>query len=267
MPSRAARLINFPVMHSLPKRHSEATSPPDVVPLFEFGGTKTDRYHVLLFPDCGLLGAMSHQKGPSRDGPDPMGPNILTPEATVELLERVKSGDGAALERLIQRCLQPLCRWAHGRLPPSARDMQDTADLVQDAVIAALRRLDVFEVRHQGALQAYLRQAVMNRIRDVIRRQKSRPQQAEFPDELEDHGASPLEQAIGAENMRRYDEALERLRPEDREAIVGRLELHYDYEQLALLLDKPSAAAARMAVTRAMRRLADELRHAATPSR
>lgn len=210
---------------------------------------------------------MSDQKRPSGDGPDPIGPNLLTPEATVELIERVKSGDSAALDRLIARCLQPLCRWAHARLPPWARDMQDTADLVQDAVIAAMRRLDVFEVRHQGALQAYLRLAVMNRIRDIIRRQASRPQKAELTDDLPDDGASPLEQAIGAQNIRRYDDALERLRPEDREAIIGRLELQYSYEQLALLLDKPSAAAARMAVTRAMRRLADELRHAATPSR
>ena len=33
-----------------------------------------------------------------------------------------------------------------------------------------LRNLKTFEYRHEGALQAYLRQAVMNRIRDEIRR-------------------------------------------------------------------------------------------------
>jgi RNA polymerase sigma factor (sigma-70 family) len=139
--------------------------------------------------------------------------------------------------------------------------MQDTADLVQDAVFSAMRRLEAFEARHQGALQAYLRLAVMNRIRDAVRQRQRRPQQTEFPEALEDRGASPLAQAIGAENLRRYDEAIQRLRPEDREAIIGRLEMQYSYEELTLVLNKPSAAAARMTVTRAMKRLADELRH------
>jgi RNA polymerase sigma-70 factor (ECF subfamily) len=196
--------------------------------------------------------------------PDPSDPNLLTPEATVDLLEQVKHGDQAALSKLLERCIPPLRRWARGRLPQSARGMQDTADLVQDAVFSAMRRIEAFEARHQGALQAYLRLAVMNRIRDAVRQRQRRPLQAEFPEVLEDHGASPLTQAIGAENLRRYDEAIQRLKPEDREAIIGRLELQYSYEELTLVLNKPSAAAARMTVTRAMKRLADELRHAPT---
>ena len=67
---------------------------------------------------------------------------------------------------------------------------------------------------------------------------------------------------IGAERRRQYDEALLRLRPADREAIVGRIELQYGYAELAVLLDKPTANAARVAVTRAMARLVDEMRHA-----
>jgi RNA polymerase sigma-70 factor (ECF subfamily) len=194
--------------------------------------------------------------------PDRPGAELLTPEATIELLERAKRGDGTALDVLLQRCIPALRRWARGRLPQSARGMQETADLVQDAVFSAMRRLDAFEARHQGALQAYLRLAVMNRIRDVIRQQKRRPQQMELMDALEDHGASPLEQVIGSENVSRYDAAVQRLKPEDREAIIGRLELQHSYEELAVVLNKPSAAAARMAVMRAMKRLADELRHA-----
>jgi RNA polymerase sigma factor (sigma-70 family) len=205
---------------------------------------------------------MEHRSGPppasSSSGP-------LTPEATVDLLEQVKRGDPAALDMLLQRCIEPLRRWARGRLPRSDRGMLDTSDVVQDAVFSALRRLEAFEARHQGALQAYLRLAVMNRIRDVIRQRRRRPTQTELPESLRDRGASPLEEVIGAENLRRYDDALQRLKPEEREAIIGRLELQYGYDELALVLNKPSAAAARMAVTRAMRRLADELHHAAIP--
>src|SRR5439155_9147952 len=93
----------------------------------------------------------------------------LAPEETLELLDRFKGGDDAALEQLLERCMPPLRRWAHGRLPSAARGMLESADLVQDTVLAAMRRLDAFEWRHQGSLQAYLRNALMNRIRDVMR--------------------------------------------------------------------------------------------------
>jgi RNA polymerase sigma-70 factor, ECF subfamily len=168
---------------------------------------------------------------------DPLGP-----EATVDLINRVKGGDDAALERLLQRCIPALRRWASGRLPRTARGMLETVDLVQDAVMACMRRLDVFEVRHQGALQAYFRQAVMNRILDIVRQQRRRPDQVEMPEQLP-------------------DAAIQRLKPADREAIIGRIELQYSYDELAIVLDKPTAAAARVAVTRAMKRLADEMRH------
>jgi len=185
----------------------------------------------------------------------------LAPEATVDLLNRIKGGDEAALERLLQRCVPALRRWARGRLPGSARGMLETADLVQDAVIAALRRLDVFEARHQGALQAYFRQAVMNRILDLVRQQRRRPERTDLPEQLVDERPSPLDQAIGAENAERYDAAVHRLKPVDREAIIGRIEMQYSYDELAVVLNKPTAAAARVSVMRAMKRLADQMRH------
>lgn len=189
------------------------------------------------------------------------GEEPLSPETTVELLELAKGGDSLALDRLLERCVPALRRWAHGRLPPTARGLNDTADIVQDSIIAAMRRLEAFESRHQGALQAYLRQAVMNRIRDVIRQHNRRPQVSVLSDGIQDEATSPLEAAIGAENLERYEAALQRLDPRDREAIIGRLEMLYEYDELAMVLGRPSAAAARMAVTRAMKRLAEEMQH------
>lgn len=185
----------------------------------------------------------------------------LSPETTVELLELAKGGDPEALGRLLERCVPALRRWAHGRLPLTARSLNDTADIVQDTVISAMRHLEAFESRHQGALQAYLRRAVMNRIRDVIRQHKRRPEISGLSEGLQDEATSPLEAAIGAENLERYETALERLKPPDREAIIGRLEMLYSYEELATVLNRPTAAAARMAVTRAMKRLAEEMQH------
>jgi RNA polymerase sigma-70 factor (ECF subfamily) len=186
----------------------------------------------------------------------------LAAETTAELLGRAKSGDQQALAHLMERCLPALRRWAHGRIPRWSRGMLETADLVQDAVVGALGHLEVFEYRRQGALQAYLREAVMNRIRDLVRQQQRRGLQEELPDDLEDEATSPLDRAIGADNIARYEAALGRLDSMDREAIIGRLELQYAYKDLATVLDKPSADAARMTVVRALRRLAAEMHHA-----
>jgi RNA polymerase sigma-70 factor (ECF subfamily) len=184
-------------------------------------------------------------------------------DATIQLVERAKAGDSDALERLVARFLPPLRRWASGRLPRWTRNVMDTDDLVQETVIRAVKRLDKFEVRHEGALQAYLRQAVINRIRDEVRRVGRSPDVVELPEEQPDAGASPLDIAIGREAGERYEAALARLRPEEREAIITRIELEYSYQQIADALGKPSADAARMAVSRAILRLAQEMNRAA----
>lgn len=109
-----------------------------------------------------------------------------------------------------------------------------------------------------GALQAYLRQAVLNRLRDELRRKRREPVPVDVSElELEASG-SPLEQAIGRENVERYEAALARLRPEDREAIISRLEMDCSYEELAEALGKPTPGAARKAAQRALLRLAKE---------
>ena len=89
-------------------------------------------------------------------------------ESTVELLARARAGDRGALDQVFARALPPLTRWARGRLPAWARDVVDTDDLVQDTAMRTLQRIDVFEYRADAALQAYLRQAVMNRIKNAM---------------------------------------------------------------------------------------------------
>ena len=182
-------------------------------------------------------------------------------ESTFRLLERVRAGDRDALEVLFARCVPLLRRWAQGRLPRSARDAADTQDLVQETVFQTFKRIESFEPRREGALQAYLRQAVMNRIRDEIRRFERRPGAAVLDTGIPDAGPSPLEEAIGREATERYENALSRLKPEDREAIIARVEMGYDYEQMAEALQKPTPDAARKAAQRALLRLAAEMQH------
>src|SRR6516162_8872170 len=82
-------------------------------------------------------------------------------DKTVDLVERAKAGDSEALNTLFSRFLPALRRWASGRLPRWSRDLMDTDDLVQETVVRAVKRIDRFESRHEGALQAYLRQAIV----------------------------------------------------------------------------------------------------------
>src|SRR5829696_8205059 len=125
--------------------------------------------------------------------------------STIDLLELFKQGDNDAVSLLVERSLPPLKRWARGRLPQWARALDDTQDLVQDAIIRALPRLKTFEARHPGALQAYLRQAITDHIRDEIRRVNNRPAPIELGDDHADNGPSPLEEAIGREGLERYE--------------------------------------------------------------
>ena len=180
-------------------------------------------------------------------------------DSTFQLISRARNGDQQAIEQLFARHLKPLQRWASGRLPKWARDLADTDDLVQDALVQTFKRIEDFEPRRVGALQAYLRQAVLNRIRDELRRKARRPEAMDLED-LEDVSArSPLEQAIGHQAIEDYEDALGRLRPEEREAIIARVEIGYSYEELAEALGKPSAEAARKTARRALLRLAEEM--------
>ncbi|HUG94030.1 MAG TPA: sigma-70 family RNA polymerase sigma factor, partial [Planctomycetaceae bacterium] len=176
-------------------------------------------------------------------------------ESTFHLIDRARAGDRDAAERLFARHLAPLQRWATGRLPQWARDLTDTEDLVQDALLQTFRRIETFEVRGAGALQAYLRQAVVNRIRDEFRRKGRRPDTTALDAAELESVLSPLDQAIGHEALETYQQALQRLTPEDREAIVGRIEMGYSYGELAQVLGRPSAEAARKAAQRAVVRL------------
>lgn len=185
--------------------------------------------------------------------------SVASVESSLDLLRRAQAGDRQALEALLARYLPRLQRWSSGRLPRWARDMSDTQDLVQETLIQTLRNLDGFEPRHEGALQAYLRQGVLNRIRNEIRKVGRRPPVAELDPEVATDDASPLEEAIGGEALERYERALASLRPADREAIIARIEMGCTNEELAVVLGKPSANAARMAVERALVRLAEEM--------
>ena len=185
---------------------------------------------------------------------------LLSDEPTIELVVRAREGDRLAVEALLQRSIPSLRRFAHGRLPAAARGSLDTGDLVQETVLHVLRRLDTFEPRHVGAMQAYLRQSVINRIRDEVRRIGRHPTPVDLPEDLASEIPSPLEEAVRAEAYDRYRAVLAQLSPRDREMVVARIEAQWNLGEIAQRFNMRTVDGARMAVTRALRRLMDRLK-------
>lgn len=192
-------------------------------------------------------------------------PNTPPPEvvSSLTLLARARAGDEAALDSLLERVRPRLKRWATGRLPGWARDVSDTDDLIQDTLVATVRKLEEFEPQHEAALTIYLRQSYMNRVRDEIRRVGRRPAHDDLDDadQLPSTQESPLGRLVGQHEYERYEEALAMLTPLEREAVIGRLELHYSFQELADVWGKPTADAARKFVQRAVLRLAELMKN------
>ncbi len=177
-------------------------------------------------------------------------------ESTASLLVRVRAGEPAAREELAGRYLTALRRWAHGRLPRYARDLVDTDDLVQSTLMRAFNRVVAFEPRREGAFLAYMRQILLNQIRDEVRRGRRRPEHVELRDAVPSAERSLLDEVIGKENMDRYEGALALLSDSHREAVILRVEMGFRYREIAEGMELPTANAARKLVARALVHLA-----------
>lgn len=180
-------------------------------------------------------------------------------ESTATLVQAIQGGDESARDRLMARCLPLLRRWAHGRLPHYGRDLAETDDIVQVSMIRALNNLDRFEARRPGAFLAYLRQILMNAVREEIRRTGRKPPSDEVSEDLRDQNQSVLDQAIGQETLDAYEQALEKLTDKQREAVVLRIEFGMSFPEIAAELGASSADAARMLVSRALVTLAEAM--------
>ena len=184
---------------------------------------------------------------------------------TQELLREAQQGSRDALEELVARYRPRLERWASGRLPRDARSLLDTGDLVQETLLRALESIGSIGARHPGSFESYVRQAVLNRIRDQIRWARRRGAGEIDSDSLAHPGPSPLEEAIGGDVVRRYEEGMSLLPDDERQILHLRIELDMSYEDIAAMMDKPSPDAARMAIQRSLHKLATAMKKVGSP--
>lgn len=183
------------------------------------------------------------------------------PDSSIELLTRAKTGDQLAIELLCSRYLKRLQAWAHGRLPAFARAHADTQDVAQETLIQVMRHLDTFQPRHAGAFQGFVFRAMIHRVVDEIRRASRQPSGPPLGAHVPSSEPSPWDLTVEARTRASYEAALLKLREGDRAAIVAKIELELPWTEVAEALEKPTVAAARMAVSRALVRLAREMAH------
>ena len=185
--------------------------------------------------------------------------DALAAEKTLTLLDLARDGDEAAVACLYERYLPALRRWARGRLPHWAREMRDTEDLVQESAIRTLKHIHTFEPRQDGSFHAFLRKVLKNLIVDEIRHARRVPREV-MASSWPDVAPSPLEEVIGRDALAHYETALANLREDEREAVLARIELGCSYAEIASAVGKSSPDAARVMVSRALVKIAKDMR-------
>jgi RNA polymerase sigma-70 factor (ECF subfamily) len=183
------------------------------------------------------------------------------PDSSFDLVLRARAGDQGACEALFARYHVRLQRWAHGRLPAWARGSTDTLDLVQDTMLQVFRRFDDFEPKHAGAFLGYVRRTLSNTITDRVRSAQRRGVSEPLDSTRASTEPSQQDELVATELLERYEAALERLKPDYRDAIVARVELRLPWDEVMTALGKPSLPAAHVTVSRALVRLAREMAH------
>ncbi len=181
-----------------------------------------------------------------------MNPILFEPDShtTAQLLHHIRDGKHGARDMLIAR-LEPLLRkFAHGRVPQLLRQQQDTSDIVQVTWLKVLDKLPQIQVQERGDFFAYLRQTLVNALRDALR------SEARSPEVRHDVGDITLQSVASVTNVAQddwlaYEQALAKLPEDFRIAVLMRFEFGMSFVEIGAELDQPPDRV-RMRVTRAL---------------
>ena len=189
------------------------------------------------------------------------------------LLEAALTGDTSGLERLLEEYRGRLRRMISLRLDPRLRGRVDGSDVIQDAYLDVMQGLEQYMARRELPFFLWVRyitgmklHAVHRKHLDVQKRDARREVRfrARVPEAssiglagaIADDGPSPSQQAIRAEELEALGEALEELKPIDREILALRHVEQLTNAEAAQVLDV-SQNAASLRYMKAARRLGD----------
>ena len=180
------------------------------------------------------------------------------------LVERVVAGDGDAFRQLVERYQRPV----YGLLVRMVRDPALAEDLAQETLIKAYRAIATFDRRRQ--FSSWLFKIAHNTAIDTLRRKRLPTVALETSagDRVDPlallampESRSPEAQARGRDLAEALQEALMRLRPDYREAILLRFQQGLPYEEIAEILDLPLGTV-KTHLHRARKQMATALRAA-----
>lgn len=203
--------------------------------------TKNSGSHPILPPD---VKPVPTQAGDTQNRPNPQ-------DSTVILIRYICGGDARASEILCARYLPILKKWAHGRLPKKVRSLSETDDLVQTTFMRTLRNVGELRLQHPGSFLTYLRNVLLNQIRDELRVSRVDPQERLAHIELEDLEVADLSNEIPYDDLEAYEKALAQLPKRQQELVVMRLEFGLSYQEIADEIGR-NPDAARMMISRAI---------------
>ena len=180
-------------------------------------------------------------------------------DSTFELIERVRRATRNRSSAWWRATSARCAAGSAAACPDGPATWPTRTTLSRTPSFGRLQKIEGFEVRGAGALQAYLRQAVLNRLRDELRRKGRAPV---LSTEKGSTSRPPARRSRTRSEARRSSatSGAGPAPPEEREAIIARVEMDYSYAELAEILGKPTPDAARKAAQRALLRLAEEMK-------
>jgi len=191
---------------------------------------------------------------------------------SVELIERARSGDRAALNALLTRHRDRLCRMVEMRLDTRLQARLDASDVVQEAYVDVTARLEEYLRDPKLPLFLWLRLVVGERLvrlhrhhlgaqmrdagREVSLYRGALPaaSSAALAAQLLGRHTSPTQAVVRAERILRVQEALNTLDPVDREVLSLRHFEELTAAEAAQVLGIEESAAAKR-YFRALKRL------------
>jgi RNA polymerase sigma-70 factor (ECF subfamily) len=174
---------------------------------------------------------------------------------TCSLLERIGQGDRQALEMLLTRCQPELRAFVEIRLDPRLATRLDPSDVVQEAQMEVVRRMDDFLRRRPMPFHLWVRRTAYERLLDLRRHhrraRRSVEREAALPDRsslllarsLLAGGLSPSQQLEAQELAERVARAVDQLAEADREILLMRHGEGLPFEEIACLVGIEPAAA------------------------
>lgn len=193
-------------------------------------------------------------------------------QRTVHLITLAQGGDRTALEELCRVYSERVRRIVRLRMGKELRSKLESMDIVQDAMISALRGLDAFTYTNEGDFTRWLSRITENRLRDNFDRLTAgkRDARREIPLET-DRGdgqqtdawrvepvytATPSVEMEKIEQLNRLERAMETLKPEYKEVVLLTKIEGLSQKEAAERMGK-SPDAVRMLLSRAMAALSE----------